>query len=120
MDSSSGASPGRFAVDHPAFGNVTFVFDGPDATSGFAASEGFVYLGVQYPKFDFGFQREGSSFAPSPLNDATRHLIDGRWQTISEITPPAFRSFTLSKAKELGDLLFERCNRRRIPSPVED
>ena len=120
MDPNSCASPGTFAVDHPAFGNVAFVFDGPDATTGFAASEGFVYLGVQYPSFNFGFQREGSSFTPSPLNDATRHLIDGRWQSISEIAPLAFRSFALSKAKELADLLFDRRHGRRIPSPIED
>ena len=120
MNSNSSAFSGTFVVDHPAFGEVTFVFDRPDASSGFAASKGFVYLGVQYPRFDFGFQREGGTFTPSPLNDVTRHLIDGRWQSISEIAPLAFRSFALSKAKELADLLFDRRHRRRIPSPIED
>ncbi|HEX3456982.1 MAG TPA: hypothetical protein VHR97_03425 [Candidatus Baltobacteraceae bacterium] len=103
MDSNSCAAAETFVVDHPAFGNITFVFDGLDVSSGFAASEGFVYLSVQYPKFDFSFQREGATFSPSPLNNATRHLIDGRWQTVSEIAPPAFRYFALSKAKELAN-----------------
>jgi hypothetical protein len=103
MDSDSVSFSETFVVDHPAFGNVTFVFDSHDASSGFAASEGFIYLGVRYPKFDFAFRREGRTFAPSPLNNLTRHLIDDHWRTISEITPPAFRSFVLSKAKELAE-----------------
>ena len=94
-----------FVVDHPAFGKVTFNFDGPDASSGFATTDGFVYLGVEYPKFDFGFQREGLAFTASLLNNVTRHLVHGNWQAVSEIAPPAFRSFVLSKAKELASSL---------------
>jgi hypothetical protein len=99
----SRAFSGTFVVNHPAFGKVTFVFDSLDANSGFATTEGFIYLGVEYPKFDFGFQREGGAFTESDLNDVTRHQVRGHWQTISEIAPPAFRSFVLSKAKELAN-----------------
>ena len=88
---------------HPAFGSVTFVFDNEDGSSGFASTGGFVYLGQEYPQFEFGFQREGRAFAASRLNDMTKHPIDGNLRAISEIAPPAFRSFVLSKAKELAD-----------------
>ena len=91
-----------FVVSHPAFGSVTFVFDSQDASSGFAATGGFVYFGVEYPKFDFSFHRDGDFFVSSALNDATRQQVGGKWRTISEIPPPAFRSFVLSKAKELA------------------
>ncbi len=64
-----------------------------------------MYLGAEYPKLEFGFQREGHAYTESRLNDLTRHSIDGAWRTISEATPAAFRSFVLSKAKELSESL---------------
>jgi len=99
MDSSASRT---FVVTHPVFGDVTFVFDSQDAGSGFALTDGFIYLGAEYPKLEFGFQREGLTFAESRLNDLTSHLVDGVWRTIAEVTPAAFRSFVLSKAKELS------------------
>jgi hypothetical protein len=100
VDSHGFSTP--FLVDHPAFGKVTFVFDDSRGDSGFAATEGFVYFGVRYPSFSFSFQRVGDVFVASELNDITRQNCRGRWQTISEIAPPAFRSFALSKAKQLA------------------
>jgi hypothetical protein len=91
-----------FVVRHPVFGEVTFVFDSRDAASGFASTDGFIYLGAEYPKLEFGFQREGRVFTESRLNDLTSKLVDGVRRTIAEVTPPAFRSFVLSKAKELS------------------
>ena len=100
VDSHGFSTP--FLVDHPAFGKVTFVFDDSRGDSGFAATEGFVYFSVRYPSFSFSFQRVGNVFVASELNDITRQHCRGRWQTISEIAPPAFRSFALSKAKQLA------------------
>lgn len=94
-----------FVVRHPAFGAVTFVFDGDDASSGCASTEGFSYLGQQYPEFNFSFQRDLRGFAASRLNDITKQSVDGNLRAISEIAPPAFRSFVLSKAKELAEEL---------------
>jgi hypothetical protein len=98
----SDAFTGPFVVDHPAFGKVTFVFDDARRDSGFAATEGFEYFSVSYPGFSFSFQRTGEIFVASELNDLTRQQYHGRWRTISEIAPPAFRSFALSKARQLA------------------
>jgi hypothetical protein len=97
-----GALSGPFVVEHPAFGKLTFAFDDPGADSGFAATEGFVYFSIRYPGFSFSFQRMGDAFVASELNDMTRQQYGGQWRTISEIAPPAFRSFVLSKAKQLA------------------
>jgi hypothetical protein len=102
----------RFDVEHPAFGTVTFVFENQFATTGFAATDGFVFLGVAYPKFDFGFQSDGRGFVPCELNDRTSQMLNGHWLTISEVAPSAFRSFVLAKAKELASTLKGRTNRR--------
>jgi hypothetical protein len=91
-------------VPHPVFGEVTFVFDGEHA-GGFAATDGFVFFGVEYPKFTFGFQREGSAFVSCELNRFTRQMFNDRLLTISEAAPRAFSSFVLSKAKELAKSL---------------
>jgi hypothetical protein len=91
-------------VDHPAFGKVTFVFDDARGESGFAATEGFVYFSVRYPSFSFSFARIGEIYVASELNDMTRQQHQGRWRTISEIAPSAFRSFALSTAKQLARL----------------
>jgi len=93
------------AVEHPVFGTVTFVFDNQLASSGFAATDGFVFLGVEYPRFAFGFQREGSGFVSCELNNLTSQMLNGRRLTISEVAPRAFRSFVLSKAIELANTL---------------
>ena len=98
----SRASSRSFVVDHPTFGEVTFVFDSGSATGGLAVTDGFSYFGVEYPGFDFRFEREGDAFVPSALNAITRQNVNGTWQTISELAPPAFRSFVLSKAKEFA------------------
>jgi hypothetical protein len=79
-----------------------FVFDDSRGESGFAATDGFVYFSIRYPGFSFSFQRTGDVFVASELNDMTRQQHQGRWRTISEIAPPAFRSFALSKAKQLA------------------
>lgn len=94
-----------FAVEHPIFGTVTFVFDNELANSGFAATDGFVFFGVEYPKLAFGFQREGSGFASCALNNLISQMLNGHVLTISELAPPAFRSFVLSKARELANTL---------------
>jgi len=91
-----------FVVAHPAFGEVTFVFDNQHANSGFAATDGFIFLGVEYPKFAFGFEREGSTFVSSKLNNLTSEIFNGRRLTVSEVAPSAFSSFVLSKARELA------------------
>jgi hypothetical protein len=91
-----------FAEAHPAFGIVTFVFDDHLAKSGFAQTDGFVFLGVEYPTFAFAFEREGSGFVSGELNNRTSQIVNGRRRTISEIAPSAFRFFVLSKAKELA------------------
>jgi hypothetical protein len=93
-----------FVVEHPVFGEVTFVFDDQHA-GGFAATDGFVFFGVTYPRFAFGFQREGSAFVPCKLNSFTSQMFDDRRLTISEVAPRAFSSFVLSKAKELAGTL---------------
>jgi hypothetical protein len=95
----------RVAVEHPTFGTVTFVFDNHLADSGFAATDGFVFLGIEYPKFDFAFERAGSGFVSSELNSRTSQELDGHRLPVSEIAPNAFRSFVLSKAKELANTL---------------
>ena len=91
-----------FVVEHPAFGEVTFVFDDRHANSGFAATDGFSFFGVEYPKLAFGFQREGSAFVSCKLNSGTRQMFNDRLLTISEVAPRAFSSFVLSKAKQLA------------------
>jgi hypothetical protein len=98
----SHALSGPFVVEHPAFGKVTFAFDDAGGDSGFAATEGFVYFSIRYPGFSFSFRRMGDVFVASELNDLTRQQYHGHWRTISEIAPPAFRSFVLSKAKQLA------------------
>jgi hypothetical protein len=105
MDRNSlvGESRPTFVVDHPAFGKVTFTFRTQDASRGFAATNGFVFFGIAYPEFDFGFQRQGSAYVPCKLNDLNTQLVDGKWRTTSDIAPPSFRSFALAKAKELAD-----------------
>jgi hypothetical protein len=100
-----------FAVEHPIFGTVTFVFDNPLASSGFAATDGFVFLGVEYPKLAFGFQRDGSGFVSCQLNNLTSQMLNGRRLTVSEVAPRAFRSFVLSKATELANTLKRGPNR---------
>lgn len=102
----------RFGVEHPTFGTVTFVFDNHLTDSGFAATDGFVFLGIEYPKLDFAFERSGSGFVSGELNDRTIHVLDGRRLPISEIAPSAFRSFVLSKAKELANALRLKPDRR--------
>lgn|GEM_PF-210753 len=62
---------------------------------------------MEYPKFAFGFQREGSAFVSCELNSRTRQMFDDRLLTISEVAPRAFSSFVFSKAKELA-AKFER------------
>lgn len=96
-----------FVVEHPAFGTITFVFDDLRADSGFASTDGFVFLGVKYPNFAFGFERHGSDFVASELNDRTSQMRNGHRQTISELAPSAFRSFVFSKAKELAHAIRE-------------
>jgi hypothetical protein len=91
-----------FVVEHPAFGEVRFAFDDRQANSGFAATDGFVFFGVEYPKFTFGFQREGSAFISCKLNSRTSQMFNDRLLTISEVAPRAYSSFVLSKAKELA------------------
>jgi hypothetical protein len=98
------ASSATLVVEHPAFGEVTFVFDNQYA-GGFAVTDGFVFFGVEYPRFAFGFQREGSDFVSCKLNSFTRQMFNDRLLTISEVTPRAFSSFVLSKAKELAKTL---------------
>ena len=100
----SRAFSATFVVEHPAFGEVTFVFDDQDA-GGFAATDGFVFFGVEYPKFAFGFQRDGSGFVSCRLNSLTSQVFNDRRLTISEVAPRAFTSFVLSKAKELAQTL---------------
>jgi hypothetical protein len=100
----SRAFSATFVVEHPAFGPVTFVFDNTLA-GGFAITDGFVFFGVEYPKFTFGFQREGSDIVSCKLNNFTRQMFNDRLLTISEATPRAFSSFVLSKAKELAKTL---------------
>jgi hypothetical protein len=97
----SNALSATFVVEHPAFGEVTFVFDDQDA-GGFASTDGFVFFGVEYPKFVFGFQRDGSAFVSCKLNSLTSQMFNDRRLTISEVAPRAFSSFVLSKAKELA------------------
>lgn len=110
-----------FAVRHPAFGIVTFVFDNHLANSGFAATDGFVFLGVEYPKFAFAFQRKGSSFVSCELNDLTSQMLNGRRLTVSQVAPQAFRSFALSKAKELANALQrERQRSTAVSEPFTD
>ena len=104
-----------FAVEHPVFGEVTFVFD--EHAGGFAVTDGFVFFGVEYPKFAFGFEREGSDFVACKLNDFTRQMFNDRLLTISETVPRAFSSFVLSKAKELAKTL-EASYRQRSPGAV--
>lgn len=96
------AEPLSFVVEHPSFGRVVFDFDDGSRSSGFALTEGFVYFGTTYPSFSFSFQRRGDAFIAAPLNGMTRLQIFEEWRTVSEIAPPAFRSFVLSKAKELA------------------
>jgi hypothetical protein len=100
----SRAFSATFVVEHPVFGEVLFVFDDRDA-GGFAATDGFVFFGVEYPKFAFGFQRVGSAFVSCKLNSLTSQVFNDRRLTISEVVPPAFSSFVLSKAKELAKTL---------------
>jgi hypothetical protein len=100
----SRAFSATFVVEHPVFGEVLFVFDDRDA-GGFAATDGFVFFGVEYPKFAFGFQRDGSAFVSCKLNSLTSQVFNDRRLTISEVVPPAFSSFVLSKAKELAKTL---------------
>jgi hypothetical protein len=100
----SRAFSATFVIEHPVFGEVMFVFDDRHA-GGFAATDGFVFFGVQYPKFAFGFQREGSAFVSCELNSRTSQLFNDRRLTISEVAPRAFSSFVLSKAKELAKTL---------------
>jgi len=113
-----------FGVEHPVFGTVTFVFDDELANSGFAATAGFVFLGVEYPKIAFGFQREGSGFVSCELNNRISQMLDGHLLTISELAPPAFRSYVLSKARELANALHGRPNRsaagQRCSKPATD
>lgn len=97
--------PVRFDVDHPAFGRVTFVFDDRYATGGYAATDGFIFFGVAYPRFDFVFEREGDAFVASEINRVTKQHVADYARTVFEIAPPAFRSFVLSKAKELANAL---------------
>jgi hypothetical protein len=92
-----------FAVEHPLFGTVTFVFDDELANSGFAQTDGFTFLGVDYPKIAFGFEREGSAFVSCELNNRTSQIFNGHLLTISKLAPSAFRSFVLSKARELAN-----------------
>jgi hypothetical protein len=100
----SRAFSATFVIEHPVFGEVMFVFDDRQA-GGFAATDGFVFFGVEYPKFTFGFQREGSDIVSCKLNNFTRQMFNDRLLTISEATPRAFSSFVLSKAKELAKTL---------------
>lgn len=100
----SRAFAATLVVEHPVFGEVTFVFDNRYA-GGFAVTDGFVFFGVEYPQFTFGFQREGSDFVSCKLNEHTRQLFNDRLITISEAAPRAFSSFVLSKAKELAKTL---------------
>jgi hypothetical protein len=102
----SRALSATFVVEHPAFGEVTFVFDNQRA-GGFAVTDGFVFFGVEYPKFAFGFERDGSDFVSCKLNNFTSQMFNDRRLTISEVAPRAFSSFVLSKAKELART-FER------------
>ncbi len=102
----------RVAVEHPTFGTVTFAFDNDLADSGFAATDGFVFLGVEYPKFDFAFERAGNGFVSGELNNRTVQVLDGRRRPIFEIAPTAFRSFALSKAKELARSLHRESDRQ--------
>jgi hypothetical protein len=97
----SRAFSATFLVEHPVFGEVTFVFDDQHA-GGFAATDGFVFFGVEYPRFAFGFQRDGSAFVSCKLNSFMSQMFNDRLLTISEVTPRAFSSFVLSKAKELA------------------
>jgi hypothetical protein len=99
----SRAFSARFVVEHPAFGQVTFVFD--QYAGGFAVTDGFVFFGVGYPRFAFGFQRNGNDFVSCKLNNFTRQMFNDRLLTISEVVPRAFCSFVLSKAKELAKTL---------------
>jgi hypothetical protein len=109
-----------FAVEHPVFGTVTFVFDNELANSGFAATDGFVFLGVEYPKIAFGFQHEGSGFVSCELNNLISQMFNGHLLTISELAPPAFRSFVLSKARELANTQQGRPNRSRAGQLCSD
>ena len=93
-----------------------FVFDNHNA-GGFAVTDGFVFFGVEYPKFTFGFQREGSDFVSCKLNNFTRQVFNDRLLTISEAAPRAFSSFVLSKAKELARTL-EPSYLQRSPGAV--
>jgi hypothetical protein len=97
----SRAFSATFVVEHPVFGEVLFVFDNEHA-GGFAATDGFVFFGVTYPRFAFGFQRDGSAFVSCKLNSLTSQMFNDRRLTISEVAPRAFSSFVLSKAKELA------------------
>lgn len=101
----SRAFSATFVVEHPVFGEVLFVFD--DRHGGFAATDGFVFFGVKYPRFAFGFQREGNVFVSCKLNSLTSQTFNDRRLTISEVAPRAFSSFVLSKARELAKT-FER------------
>jgi hypothetical protein len=101
----SNASEATFVVEHPDFGTITFVFDNQHADGGFAATDGFVFFGIRYPKFVFGFKRQASGFVSCELNEITSQMLWGQRRTISEIAPPAFRSFVLSKAKLLANTL---------------
>lgn len=106
----SRASSETVVVEHPVFGEVTFVFDSRYA-DGFAVTDGFVFFGVEYPKFTFGFQREGSDFVSCKLNSFTSQMFNDRLLTISEVAPRAFSSFVLSKAKELAKILERNSDR---------
>ncbi len=108
-----------FAVEHPAFGTIAFVFDNELANSGFAGTDGFVFLGVEYPRFAFGFRRQGSRFVSCELNSRTSQMFGGNRVTISEVAPRAFRSFVLSKAMELANALKGSLNSEASDSVLE-
>jgi hypothetical protein len=105
-----------FIVEHPAFGTITFVFDDQCANSGFALTDGFVFLGETYPSFAFSFERHGSDFVPCELNNLTSQMRNGHRQTISEVAPSAFRSFVFSKAKQLANAIREKPQPRMVSS----
>jgi hypothetical protein len=109
-----------FIVEHPAFGTITFVFDDPCANSGFALTDGFVFLGEKYPNLAFGFERHGSDFVPCELNNLTSQMLDGHRRTISELAPSAFRSFVFSKAKQLANTMRDKPQPRVVSSRESD
>jgi hypothetical protein len=94
-----------FIIEHPIFGKVVFSFDSEEANDGTALSGSFILDGTHYPEIYYGFQRKGRTFVPDDLNEANRVLIDDKWISDADLTPPPFQDFALTKAAELADAL---------------